>query len=117
MRYALALLLAATACSAGARSPVASPTSAAPAAVDISNYAFAPADVTVRAGGTVTWTERDPDLAGVGGTHSVVADDGSFASPPRLPVGQTYVMTFAKPGTFTYHCGIHSYMTGRVTVT
>ena len=37
-------------------------------------FAFAPATLTVKAGTTVTWTNKDED------PHTVVADDGAFRS-------------------------------------
>jgi plastocyanin len=85
---------------------------AAPAAaeVGIPDYAFAP--VTVAAGARVTWVERDPDIDG-NGAHSVVADDGSFSSPV-LRQGETF--SFDVTRTVAYHCGIHNYMTGTISV-
>lgn len=114
-RYALAaLVLLTAACSNGrAALPSAAP---ATASVDVKGYLFAPAALTVKAGTVVTWTERDDDVAGLG-AHSVVADDGSFTSDEHLAKGAAYSVPFAKPGTYAYHCGIHNYMTGTVTVT
>jgi plastocyanin len=45
----------------------------------------------------------------------VTADDGAFRSD-RLGSGATFSQTFAKAGTFAYHCAIHPGMTGTVTV-
>ncbi|HEU0132822.1 MAG TPA: cupredoxin domain-containing protein [Mycobacteriales bacterium] len=110
----LPVLLLATACSGGAsRAPLASGTG--PVAVEIRDYAFGPAAATVRAGTPVTWTEHDPDIEGAG-AHSVVADDGAFASAPRLAAGAAFTWTPPAPGTYAYHCGIHNYMTGTLTV-
>jgi plastocyanin len=114
MRAAALALLLVPACSAGVAAPSrtgAAPT-AAPAAVDIVNYAFAPKALTVKAGMTVTWTERDDDLAGKG-AHTVSGE--GFTSMP-VAKGTTYAFTFAEPGTYAYLCGIHNYMTGTVTV-
>jgi plastocyanin len=76
----------------------------------IANFAFDPASVKVKAGTTLTWTNND------GAPHTVTAADGSFASG-RLSTGATFSFTFATAGTYTYHCAIHSAMTGTVTVT
>src|SRR6476620_3555620 len=51
-------------------------TSSAPAQssakVDISDFAYDPDPVTVKAGGTITWTNSDP------AEHTATADDGTF---------------------------------------
>jgi plastocyanin len=86
---------------------------AAPVATDhvaIQSFAFGPGTATVRPGTTVTWTQQDEDQ------HTVTADDGSFASSPLI-TGQTYTHTFTAPGTYHYHCAIHPFMHGTVTVT
>ena len=87
--------------------------SAAPAAgnaVYIDNFAFAPAKLTVPAGSTVTWTNRDEE------PHTVVANDGSFRSP-GMGSQATFSFTFAKAGTFDYVCSIHPFMRATVVVT
>jgi len=79
-------------------------------AVDISNFAFAPATVSVTAGTTVTWTNRD-QIA-----HTVSDTQNGIASPV-LNQNQTYSHTFTKPGTYHYFCTIHPFMHGTVIVT
>jgi amicyanin len=78
--------------------------------IDISNFAMEPAQVTVTAGTTVTWTNHDDE------PHTVVAEDGTFRSP-ALDTGATYSFTFAAPGTYDYTCSIHPFMTATVVVT
>jgi len=78
-------------------------------AVSIANFAFDPASLTVKVGDTVTWTNKDSVA------HTVTADDGSFKSEQIQP-GAAYKFTFAKAGTFSYHCSIHPNMTGSITV-
>jgi plastocyanin len=73
--------------------------------------AYQPNPVTVQAGQTVTWTWEDQ-----GNQHSVTADDGSFESCLQS-AGSTFTTTFAKAGTYPYHCSIHPQMKGSVTVT
>jgi plastocyanin len=88
-------------------------TASAPAAgeqVSIDNFAFAPATLTVKAGGTVTWTNRDEE------PHTVAANDGSFHSP-GMGTGATFSHSFPSAGTFDYVCSIHPMMHGTVVVT
>lgn len=89
----------------------AAPAADASVAVTIANFAFAPADLTIPAGTTVTWTNTD------GAPHSVVSSDGGFANSNALGKGRTYSITFSTAGTFPYVCGIHSSMRATVTVT
>jgi len=99
------------------------PSSASVAATP--QLAFTPGDVTIAPGGTVTWTFGDT-------THSVAFDRSSTTGrdPNGYYTGDTDVApgdiepahttsvarTFASSGTFTYHCLIHSGMSGTVTV-
>jgi len=77
--------------------------------VNIHNFAFAPASTTVKSGAAVTWTFEDAIQ------HTVVADDNSFSSKP-MGNGQTFSHTFAAAGSVPYHCSIHPFMKGTVTV-
>jgi plastocyanin len=79
--------------------------------VSISNFAFVPATITVRAGTRVTWTNRQAGIE-----HTVTANDGSFDSG-NLSTGSSYSHVFTKAGTYAYHCAIHPFMTGTVIVT
>jgi plastocyanin len=98
-----------TAATPGTTQTPASGTGGAGAQVTLSNFAFAPAMITVKVGDSVTWTNKDST------THTVTADDKSFASGD-LANGATFSFTFAKAGTFPYHCSIHPSMTGTVVV-
>lgn len=92
-----------------------SSSSSTPAATDsvtIDNFAFSPADITVKAGATVTWTNKDSVTHTVTETDSLKGpDSGNLAS------GKTYSFTFTAAGTYHYHCSIHPEMLGTVTVT
>ena len=79
------------------------------AAVKIDNFSFSPAVITVKAGTTVRWTNRD-DIP-----HTVTADDKSFKSK-ALDTDDSYSFTFTTPGTYKYFCYIHPHMTGTVVV-
>jgi plastocyanin len=78
--------------------------------VAIANFTFDPPVLTVVAGSTVTWTNRD-DIP-----HTVTADDGSFRSSP-LDTGDTWQERFDRPGTFVYFCSLHPHMMGKLVVT
>jgi plastocyanin len=78
-------------------------------AVKIDNFSFSPATITVPAGTTVRWTNRD-DIP-----HTVVSDDKTFKSKP-LDTDEQFTYTFTKPGTYSYFCSIHPKMTGKVVV-
>ena len=73
------------------------------------NLAFVPGTIEVTAGTTVEWTNNDPL------SHSVTADDGSFASG-LIGSGHKWRHTFTTPGTYTYHCTPHPFMKGTVIV-
>ncbi|MBV8995759.1 MAG: cupredoxin domain-containing protein, partial [Pseudonocardiales bacterium] len=83
-----------------AGTPMAVPGQDAPVATDsvaIQNFAFSPTTVTVKAGSTVTWTNRDQDA------HTVTAMSGPFHSP-TLTTGQSFRYTFTTPGRYDYLC-------------
>ena len=65
--------------------------------------------LTVAAGTTVTWTNRD-DIP-----HTVVAVDKSFKSK-ALDTDDRFSYRFDNTGTFPYFCSIHPHMTGKVVV-
>ena len=81
----------------------------AAALVQIGNFTFKNAVVTVKAGTTVTWTNGD-DIP-----HTVVSKDGVFKSKV-LDTGDRFSFTFAKPGQFGYFCSLHPHMTGTIVV-
>lgn len=96
--------------------PTTEPSISAPAApvrgnqVTIDGFAFQPASLTITAGTTVTWTNRDEE------PHTVAASDGSFHSP-GMGTGAIFTHTFATAGNFDYVCSIHPMMRGTVVVT
>lgn len=79
-------------------------------AVDIQNFAFAPATLSVKVGTKVTWTNKDQD------PHTVVAKGGQFKSEV-LNTGASYSFTFTTAGTYDYLCSIHPFMVATVVVT
>jgi plastocyanin len=83
--------------------------SASEVAVKIDNFSFSPATITVPAGTSIRWTNRD-DIP-----HTVVSDDKTFKSKP-LDTDEQFTYTFTKPGTYNYFCSIHPKMTGKIVV-
>ena len=73
---------------------------------NMGDFGFAPAAVAVSPGTRVTW-----EWTGRGGTHNVVASQGTFNSgPPVEAAGTTFEYTFDKPGVYTYACEPHEAM-------
>ena len=75
----------------------------------IDNFSFKPKELTVKAGSTVRWTNKD-DIP-----HTVTSNDKVFSSPV-LDSNQNFQFTFASSGKFPYFCKLHPMMTGAVIV-
>lgn len=82
-------------------------------AVTISNYMFGPQAIKVKAGTKVTWMNSDSVK------HNIAPDKPStdFKAGELFGKGESYSVTFAKAGTYAYHCDPHPYMHGTVVVT
>lgn len=76
--------------------------------VSIVNFGFSPANITVRKGETIVWTNKD--------TMQHTVTGGDLKSNP-LGENQTYSFAYDKTGVFPYHCSLHPSMKGTVTVT
>jgi plastocyanin len=78
--------------------------------VDIVNFAFSPANVTINAGQTVQWTWVSDD-------HSSTSDAGDTTmwDSGIQNTGYVFTNTFPSGGTFPYFCVVHGF-TGSVTV-
>jgi plastocyanin len=83
---------------------------AANRAVDITRIGFTPNRITVDAGDTVVWTNKDS------GQHQVVADQGKFPTSPALQANQTYSYTFTRSGSFGYRDAFNQKERGTVVV-
>jgi plastocyanin len=84
-------------------------------AVSMEGIAFIPPDVTVKKGGTITWTNDES----VG--HDVTKQDGpgpdfSSGQPGGMGEGDAFEQTFDTAGEIAYVCTVHPNMTGTVTV-
>ena len=115
LALAMCLAGAATARNAttgAAASPPGAPATADTVTVSIELFAFNPPVVTVPAGTTVRWVNRDRFQHDVFGVQ-----DATFLRSPVLSQAQGFEYTFAAPGTYDYICSIHPSMTGRVVVT
>ena len=76
--------------------------------VHIDNFTFQPAELTVKTGTTVTWTNRD-DIP-----HTIVSA-GKFRSK-ALDTDNTFSFTFTTAGDYKYFCSLHPHMTGTIVV-
>jgi plastocyanin len=85
------------------------PAQAATHAVAIDGTAYAPAEIVVRRGDAVTWTNKDPF------PHTVTARDGSFDSK-SIAAGKSWRYVARKAGTFAYYCTLHPTMSGTLKV-
>ncbi len=75
--------------------------------VTIKNFAFSPAEITIKVEDTVTWIEQDT-------VHHTTT--GGIFDSGDLGQGQTYSKTFDKAGTYDYTCNYHPNMKGKVIV-
>ncbi|MBI1960938.1 MAG: hypothetical protein HYS43_01560 [Candidatus Liptonbacteria bacterium] len=93
--------------------------------------AFSPQTVTIRKGGSVTWTNAGTasvwPASAMHPTHTVypgsdikkcgTAEAGAIFDACRgISTGQTYTFTFPAPGTWKYHNHLNPSMTGTVVV-
>ena len=79
------------------------------AEVRISQYRFAPRELTVPRGAVVRWVNDDDE------PHTVTSDGGAFASS-GLDTHEQFTFTFTAPGTYSYFCSVHPHMTGTIVV-
>jgi len=79
-------------------------------AISIDNFTFNPQSLTVKAGTTVTWTNKD-DIP-----HGIAATNNAFKRSQALDTDDSYSFTFTTPGTYQYFCYVHPHMTGTIVV-
>jgi plastocyanin len=80
-----------------------------PDSVEISDSKFLPPTLTVPAGATVRWINRDEE------THTVTSTTELFKSG-GLNLEDEYTYTFTTPGEYPYTCALHDFMHGIVVV-
>ena len=79
--------------------------------VEIKDYKYSPAQLTVKVGTTVKWVNREKRT-----THSILfTGPGGFESERFFP-DESWQHTFDKPGSYPYRCGPHPEMKGQVDV-
>ena len=89
---------------------LASRASAATFTVDMANTRFLPDSLTITAGDTVTWTNRDSAM------HNVIFLTG-LGQTENFGLGQSSSLRFITVGTFKYMCALHGQsMSGSITV-
>jgi len=82
---------------------------AADATVKIENFTFAPQNLTVKIGTTVTWDNED-DIP-----HTIASSTKLFRSN-ALDTGDRFSFTFTTPGVYQYFCSLHPHMIGTIVV-
>ncbi len=78
--------------------------------ITIKNFAFSPQTITVPAGTAVT-VVNDDQVA-----HTLTAPTGGFSTGDIGPGRSKTIAAPNTPGTYSYFCSIHQYMTGHLTV-
>lgn len=74
-------------------------------------WTYAPAELGVKVGTTVTWTNTGAVA------HTVTADDGQTFDSGSVDPKATFTLTPTAPGTFAYHCTFHPWMKATLVVT
>ncbi len=80
------------------------------ATIDISNFAYSPASVTVKVGTTVTFTNEESVK------HTATSNTEGLFATGTLDKGQSVRLKMNKVGTFSYHCSFHAFMHGTIKV-
>lgn len=103
------MILAVGACASGSGGAQAQAASASSTQITIDNFVFTPQTITVPAGTTVTWTNKD-DVP-----HTVVENNQKFKSR-ALDTDESFSYKFDQPGTYDYFCSVHPKMVAKVIV-
>jgi len=98
-----AVILFNVGCSSNTKSHVNPAQGAVAASVTIQNFAFVPDTVHIKTGSAVEWTNKDT------APHTATSLATAFDSG-SLSTDQKFSFTFNTPGTYSYHCLIHSMM-------
>lgn len=79
--------------------------------VGITNFLYEPKEVQVAPGTKVTWTNKDT------APHNIQdLSDLNIPISKDLATGETFSITYEKPGSYSYVCSLHTWMTGTVKV-
>jgi plastocyanin len=79
--------------------------------VEILKFKFIPQEITIKAGTTIRWTNKEKRQY-----HSVWFEQAGDPEPPYFFPDETFERSFDKPGVYPYRCGPHPKMTGTVIV-
>ncbi len=77
--------------------------------ISIKDFVFEPAELTIKAGDSVTWVNNSPSI------HNVMANN--VFSSGDLKSGESFSYKFDKTGVYDYICFIHPAMNGKIIVT
>jgi plastocyanin len=80
------------------------------------NFSPQSISVVVGKGNTITFTNNDNTLHTVTFTSAPSGVSLSSIGDSNLMAGQSYTVTLTVPGTYQYHCTIHSWMSGTIVV-
>lgn len=75
--------------------------------VVIKGFAFSPTEIKIQPGSSVTWLNEDS------APHTIEVDGITSA---KIASGDRFGYTFANPGEYSYICGLHPSMKGKVIV-
>ena len=75
--------------------------------ITIKNFTFNPAELNIKKGDTVIWTNDDS------APHQI---SGSGLQSDILSKGQSFSFTFGDAGIFDYICSLHPSMKGKINV-
>jgi plastocyanin len=103
MKLLICLVLMTLATPEAPKKPVAA------AEISIKRLQYQPAQVKVKVGEIVRWTNNDDR------DHTVDANDGMFSSG-KISTGESFDFKFLKKGKFSYGCDYHPRMKGIVIV-
>ena len=80
--------------------------------ITIKNFSFSPANLTIKTGTTVTWTNQDEAV------HQIDSDKKTPVAFTSISLadGESFSFAFTQPGTSTYHCVYHSSEKGTIIV-
>ena len=79
--------------------------------VVIEGYKFVPAELTIRAGDTVKWSNHEKRTS-----HSVVFPAEGGLESERMFPDESWQRQFKQAGRYRYHCGPHPEMEGVIVV-
>ena len=78
--------------------------------IEIKDFMFNPATVTVKSGEMITWINRDDE------PHTIVSVGKKFQKSSALDTDQEFSVIAGAPGTYEYFCSVHPKMTGTIVV-